>query len=127
MYRVTLANSGDFSFSASSKSHQFSIDMKGEKGISPLDTLLASLGSCIGVYIRKYAEGAKINIPEFTVNVNAELSGESPLRFKEIEVAIDLQGANIEECRLNAMLEFIKRCPVHNTLKNSPQVQIKIN
>lgn len=127
MYQIEAVNSGDYSFGVKSRDYQFRMDTKGEKGISPSATLLASLGACIGVYIRKYAEGAKLSIPEFKINVHAEFSKESPVCFRKIEVAIDLKGAAIEERRLKSMLGFIKNCPVHNTLKNNPEVEIKIN
>ena len=53
MYHVDIANAGDYSFSVKSKDYEFIVDVKG-KGISPPDTLLASIGTCIGVYLRKY-------------------------------------------------------------------------
>lgn len=127
MYRVEVANSGGYSFAVQSGDHRFSLDMKGEKGITPPDALLASLGSCIGVYIRKYAEGAKLTLSEFNIEAHAELSQESPRCFKKIEISIDLKGNKLEERRLKSLLEFIRNCPVHNTLKANPEVEIKIN
>jgi putative redox protein len=126
MHHVEVSNSGDYSFRVNSGDYQFSVDTKGEKGVRPSDTLLASLGACVGVYIRKYAEGAKLSIPGFKINVQAEFSKESPICFKKIEIAINLEGAVLEERRLKSMLEFVKKCPVHNTLKNNPEVEIKI-
>ena len=58
--------------------------------------------------------------------MHAEFSKESPVCFKKIEVLIDLKGAALEECRIKSMLEFVKNCPVHNTLKNNPAVEMKI-
>lgn len=123
---MDITNSGGYCFKVKSKRYEFAVDMKGEQGISPPDALFASLGACIGVYIRKYAEGAKLSIPEFKIEVYAEFSKESPVCFKKIEVAIDLKGAVLEDRRLKSMLGFIKNCPVHNTLKNNPEVEIKI-
>ena len=52
MYHVDMTNTGDYFFKVKSKDYEFSVDIKG-KGITPPDALLASLGSCVGVYVRK--------------------------------------------------------------------------
>ncbi|MFH1867465.1 MAG: OsmC family protein, partial [Candidatus Omnitrophota bacterium] len=103
----------------------FTIDTKGS-GVTPPDTLLASIGSCLGVYIRKYAEGAKLDIREFGIRVEADFTSEKPARFKDITVIIDLKGFELDERRKRSFLEFIKNCPVHNTLKSDPSVRIDI-
>lgn len=127
MYQVKVSNPGDYSFSVQSGDYQFNVDTKGEKGIRPPDALLASLGACIGVYIRKYAEGGKLALSEFNIDVRAEFSKESPVCFKKIEVLIDLKDNKLEERRLKSLLGFIKNCPVHNTLMSNPEIDLKIN
>lgn len=125
MYHVDIANTGDYSFKVKSKDSEFVVDIKG-KGITPPDTLLASLGTCVGVYVRKYAEGAKLTLPEFNIRVDAEFRKETPVCFKKIDVNVDLNGTQLDDRRLKAMHEFVKNCPVHNTIKNDPEVEIKI-
>lgn len=126
MYHVEVRNDGGSKFTAKSKDYEFTIDTKGE-GMSPPDTLLASLGSCIGVYIRKYAESSKLAIPEFTVTAEGELSKESPVFFRLINVSVDLKGADIDDRRKKALLSFIENCPIHNTLKHTPEIRIDLS
>jgi len=126
MYRVEIINHGSSKFTAKTKDYEFTIDTKGE-GCTPPDTLLASLASCIGVYIRKYAEGSKITLPEFTVTAEGDLSKESPVSFKLINVSVDLKGADIDDRRKKALLSFIENCPVHNTLKHTPGIEIRLS
>lgn len=125
MYQVEVAHIKDYAFKVKSKDYEFTVDTKG-KGIAPPDTFLASLGSCIGVYIRKYAEGAKIDLQDFSINVEAEFPKEPPFCFKQINVSLDLKDIKLDERRQAALLEFIKNCPIHNTLKNNPQINLKI-
>lgn len=125
MYHVDVTNTGDSKFKITSANGELTIDTKGG-GMTPPDTLLASIGSCMGVYIRKYCEGAKLPIAGFTISVDADFTKEGPLRFKDIKVSIDLKSAAIDDRRKKAMLEFIKNCPVHNTLKNAPDFMIEI-
>lgn len=123
MYHVDIFNAGTSSFEVKSKDYAFVVDTKGG-GITPPDTLLASLGTCIGVYMRKYAEGAKLTLAGFNISVSADFSKDEPVCFRKIDVRIDLKGAQWDERRLKAMVEFIKNCPVHRTLEQKPEVEM---
>jgi len=125
MYHVDVTNTGDSKFKITSANGEFTVDTKGG-GMTPPDTLLASIGSCMGVYIRKYCEGARLPVTGFTIAVDADFTKEAPFRFEDIKISINLKGAAIDERRQKAMLEFIKNCPVHNTLKNAPSFMINI-
>lgn len=125
MYHIDIENNPDSTFTVKSHDYEFIIAIK-DKGITPPDTLLASIGSCIGVYIRKYAEGSKLVLDKFRISIDADFCAEKPVRFKAINVSIDLNGTILDERRKRSFLEFIKNCPVHNTLKNSPDIEINI-
>lgn len=126
MHKVEVAHSRDFVFQVRTPSGELAVDAKAKDGVSPLDLLLASLASCVGVYIRKYAEGAKLDIQGFSVKVEAELSRDAPFSFRAINVTADLGSAVLDERRKKALTEFIKNCPVHNTLKSGPAVEFAI-
>jgi len=125
MYKVEVNNSGDSLFQVNTEGHEFSIDTKGNAA-SPPAVLLASLAACVGVYIRKYCEGSQLQLKEFSVKAEADFSKEAPFCFRDIRVSIDLKGAKLDERRREALLNFIKNCPVHNTLKAQPRVEINI-
>lgn len=125
MYKVEVSGTPESIFKVKSGNYEFTIDLKGE-GSSPPDTLLASLASCIGVYINKYCQGSNLKIGDFRIIAEADFSNEKPMGFREIKVFVDLKGAVLDERRKAALLEFIKNCPVHNTLHLNPAVDIKI-
>ncbi|MEK6727617.1 MAG: OsmC family protein [Candidatus Omnitrophota bacterium] len=127
MYKAQVTHKKDFTFLVKSGNHEVTIDAKGEEGISPPDALLASFGSCLGVYIRKYAVGAKLPLENFNISVEADFTKESPVRFKVINVVVDFKNFGLDGRRKNALLEFIKNCPVHNTLKGNPHLELKIS
>lgn len=125
MYHVDITNKGDSTFQVKSRDYELVVDTEG-KGITPPDTLLASLGSCIGVYIMKYIQGTKLPIKGFAISVDAEFTKAKPICFKLINVVIDFKSQEFDQRRKQSLLEFIKNCPVHNTLEASPQVEINI-
>jgi len=126
MYQVKVTDNGNYCFKVKSKDYAFDVDTKGASGITPPDTLLASLGTCIGVYLRRYLEGAKLAVPEFEIIVSADFSQEKPACFRKIEAVVDLKGVKLDQRRLDAVMAFMKNCPVHNTLKANPEVDISI-
>jgi uncharacterized OsmC-like protein len=126
MYRAEVTHKEDLSFEAACEGHSFKIDAKARDGVTPPAALLASLASCAGVYIRKYAESAKLDLGDFKVIAEAEFTKDPPLCFKSISLARDLKNAQLDERRHKAIVEFIKNCPVHNTLKSNPGVEVKI-
>jgi uncharacterized OsmC-like protein len=123
MYRVEMSNKGDYRFDVKAKDYDFVIHIKGS-GVTPPDALLAAIGSCLGVYIRKYGEGTHLDIEDFNIAIEADFCKEHPVRFKTIDVSIDLKGAQLDDRRKAALLEFVKNCPVHNTLKGNPETKI---
>ena len=124
MYKVEVTSEGAYRFNVKSKDYEFTVDANG-KGVTPPDALLASLGSCVGVYIRKYADGAKLELGDFKITVEADLGKETPYYFRQINVTVDIKGAILDERRNKALEAFIKNCPVHNTLKNGPVINIE--
>ncbi|MEE8317652.1 MAG: OsmC family protein [Candidatus Omnitrophota bacterium] len=125
MYRVDISSKGASGFIVRSNGNELNIDIKGT-AISPPSVLLASVGSCMGVYIRKYAQGAGLDLKDFDIKVEADFVKEPQVHFKDINVSIDLKGLDLDERRKKALLGFIKNCPVHNTLKSNPDINIKI-
>jgi len=125
MYKVSVESKEESAFLVKASGYEFVVDTKGN-GITPLDTFLAGLGSCIGVYIRKYFKGAKIALGDFSVKLEAEFSQDAPVRFADIHVVVEGISNLLDEKRKSSLLEFIKNCPAHNTLKNNPSVEIKL-
>ncbi|MFC1674951.1 OsmC family protein [Candidatus Omnitrophota bacterium] len=125
MYKVDITGQGESGFKVSSDGHEIVLDPKGG-GISPSAALLASIGSCVGVYLRKYCKGANLELKDFKISVEADFVKEPVFCFKEINVSVDLKGLQLEERRQQALLNFAKKCPIHNTLKSDPQINLKL-
>lgn len=125
MYQAEVFCAKDMTFQVKSKGYEITI--AGKSGaISPLDTLLAAVGACAGVYIRKFAESIKLPMGNFIVRVEAELTDKAPYRFDQIQLSIDLQGVTLDESKRESLLRFVRNCPVHQTLKANPEMIVSI-
>ena len=126
---VTVKYIDNQKFIAQAGSHQLVIDQAKEKGgndegMNPLETFLVSLAACAGVYAKSYCQSAGIDTKDLTISVTSELSLDPPKRFKDIQVKISL-GQDIGD-REKALLNFVKNCPVHNTLAGKPEVNFSL-
>jgi len=126
MYKVTVTNDRTATYRVQADDYKFSISQNTGEGISPMSTLLASLGACMCVYTNKYLEGTKLDIKDFTVNVEAEFGEEKPLAFRSIRATVELKGQPVDEDRKKALINFLKNCPVHNTLKINPSIEMQV-
>ena len=127
---VTIRYVDNQKFIAQAGKHQLVIDQPKEKGgddagMTPLEIFLASLGACAGVYASSYCKNAQIDSRNLKISVNSELCPDAPKRFKEIKVSIDL-GQPVGE-RKEALLNFVKNCPVHHTLAGAPSMEFSIS
>ncbi len=126
MYKVQVKNRGGSEVHVRSSSGEFTVDTDAKTAVAPLDVLLGSLGSCISYFIRKFAKSANIQMDLFTLDLEAELVSDKGYRFKEIKVSIDLDGAVIDDAKKQSLVQFVKNCPVHNTLRNQPEIEIRV-
>ncbi|MDD5439886.1 MAG: OsmC family protein [Candidatus Omnitrophica bacterium] len=127
MYHVTVQNDRSTTYQVSADEYKFNIALKKGEGISPMSALLASLGACMCVYTNKYLEGTKLAVKDVTVNVEADFGEEKPLAFRRIKATVDLHGQAIDEERKKALINFLKNCPVHNTLKAGPSIEMAVS
>ncbi len=125
MYQAEVFCAKDMFFKVKANGFEINIDGKGGT-ISPLETLLAALGTCAGVYIRKFAESTNLSLENFIVTVEAELTDKRPYRFDKINLTVDLKGVSLDESKKASLLRFIRNCPVHETLKANPEMVINL-
>jgi putative redox protein len=125
MYTVEVMNKGSGAYTVMARGNELIVEPMGN-GFGPAEVLLASLGSCVGFFLRRYAEQAKLEIPEFSVRLESDWSQEKPMALKSIAVSIDLKGVSFDPKRTEALMAFIRNCPIKATLEAHPQIDIKI-
>jgi len=103
-------------------------DLPKEKGGSneapaPPELFIASLGSCIGIYITNYLENISVSCNGLKVYLDTEYS-ETKKYITKISVKIDLP-TDIGD-REGALLKVAKSCLIHKTIENNPEIDIHL-
>ncbi|MFH1416874.1 MAG: OsmC family protein, partial [Planctomycetota bacterium] len=110
------------------RGHEVTSDMSekdggSDAGPSPVELLAGSLGACIGMMVQSYCkrEGYEGDVG---VSLTLELAS-GPKRIGAIVVDVELPDG-IPEDKLDAIRRMAEKCPVHETLRNPPRVDIEV-
>jgi putative redox protein len=94
-----------------------------DKGPKPSELLLASLGTCISITLRMYAEHKDLPVENISVRLKRDLPQKNePAR---INVDIALRG-DFDEPQLKRMRAIAKRCPVSRFITGDVEISHKL-
>lgn len=125
---ITVQYAGGVSFEADARGHKVLCDQPenngGEnKGMSPPEFLLASLGTCAAYYALQYLKTRSLPTEGLNVRVKAEKAMQ-PARLGSFQIEVDTPAA--DERHREGLLRAVKSCLIHNTLLNAPAIKIEI-
>jgi len=129
MYNASVRYLNPLRYEASADGGIVTIDLSKEPGAgttTPLPLLLASLASCVAVYLERYLTGAKIAFTGFTIDAKSALATDGAASLRDIEVSLSIKGASLDDRRRKALIDFIRNCPVHNTLEGRPSISMAV-
>ncbi|MCB1043178.1 MAG: OsmC family protein [Acidobacteria bacterium] len=123
---VHLTHESGLSFKAVSRDHEMVSDQPrtngGEdKGMTPPEWFLASLGSCVGFYAVKYCEARDLDSRDLRIEVEGSKSTEKPIRIASIEIRVCLPFELSERHRAG-LKRAVDSCIIHNTLTHAPNL-----
>jgi len=120
---------GKMKFKVKTRDHEFITDLPEKLGgdneaPTPSHFFISSLASCVGVFIVKYLNTAKLNPEGLSIEIDAEKTGDHSW-FNIININIRIPNAELGK-RKKALLRVAEKCVIHQTLVNSPGIKINI-
>ena len=126
MSLITVEALGEARFSAITRDHSVLCDLSSEnredRGMSPTELLLSALGFCIGLYIERFCERRGIETKGMKIHVSRE-GAQNPSRIGKILFEVEMPSLIPEEHR-ESIISVAKRCYLHNTINNPPEMNI---
>jgi putative redox protein len=117
---VDLHHRGGMRFSgAPSSGHPIDFDDRtGNQGGSPVETVLAALGSCTAMDVVSIASKKRQAIEDYQIHVTGNQRDEYPQVFTEIDVVHEVTGPDLSEAAIRRAIELsaTKYCPVNAML-----------
>lgn len=109
------------------RGHALTVDMSkeeggGDKGLNPVELLAGSLGACIAIMVQTYCD--RHGYGDVSASLTLELA-DDPKRVGSIVIDLELPK-DFPEDRKPAVKRLAELCPVHETLKQMPAVDLEI-
>jgi len=125
---ITVSRKDGLEFSIRVRGHEVTSDMSEkdgglDAGPSPAELFAGSLGACVAMMVQSYCRRHEYE-GDVEVSLTMEMA-DSPKRIGAIVVDVELPEGVPEEKR-EAIRRMAERCPIHETLKDPPRVDIDI-
>lgn len=126
---VTVKHLDQVKFSIQARSHEIVCDQPSEnggqdRGMTPPEFLLASLGSCAAFYAVQYLKTRNLAESGVEVTVKAEKL-KQPARLGDFRIQIVCPVALTQE-QTEGLMRAVHHCLVHNTLLSPPEIKIEL-
>jgi len=130
MNKITTILKEDMLFETQLGKHRVLIDVPSsmggqDRGPTPPEFFVASLGSCVAALVANYCNSANLDTTGLSVDVTFD-KVEDPSRLENVKVVINLPSAGVNG-RKKAILRVAERCPVHETICSMEGVEISLN
>jgi uncharacterized OsmC-like protein len=126
---MKIAYKGKKKFMVTTRGQQLLVDQPIEdegtdEGMTPPEIFVASLATCMGVYVLNYCKNIGINPNDMILSVEWEKTS-NPARIGKIKVDIKLPKIKAKD-RQQAIIKVAEHCLVHNTIHNPPEISINL-
>ena len=116
-------------FSIRVRGHELGSDLSEKDGgrdqaPSPVELLAGSLGVCIAMMVQGYCDRHGYTDGDVGVSLTLELA-DTPKRVGGIVVDVELPK-DVPEDKKDVIRRIAARCPVHETLRNPPRLDVEI-
>lgn len=119
MPTITTNYRGKMAFESIIGGHRILIDVPpgmggSDRGPTPPDLFVASLGSCVAAFVASYCERTGLDTTDLAVDVSYD-KAEDPTRLVNLRVTIRLPNAECQD-REAAIKRVAEHCPVHMSI-----------
>lgn len=95
-----------------------------DRGMTPPEFLLTSLGTCAAYYAVEYLRTRKLPVEGVEVSVDAGRAS-GPARLDQFLISVNTPA--LDERHREGVLRAVKNCLIHNTLLHHPSISIEVN
>lgn len=129
MRNMQVTFTGKKAFRVKIREHEVETDVPLEMGgdnkaPTPTELFIASIGACTGLYALSYIRTAKLDPEGLSLSLDWEFD-KSKRKVQKIDIVISVPKAEVGE-RKEAVLSAAKKCLIHNTLHECPDMTVRI-
>jgi len=129
MSLISITRKEGLQFEVRVRSHAVTSDMAPEdggedKGLSPSELLVGSLGACVAMLAQRYCDRHGYCDGEVAASLTYELA-DDPKRIAAITIDLEVPK-DLPEDRYAAIKRIAEACPIHGTLTHPPEIDLEV-
>jgi uncharacterized OsmC-like protein len=129
MSLISVSRKAGLEFEIQIRAHQMTTDFSVEdggqdKGPSPSEFLVGSLGACIAIMVQRYCDRHGYTDGEVSASMTYELA-DNPKRVGAVTIDLEIPK-DVPQDRYDAIRRVAEACPIHGTLTHPPDVDMDI-
>ncbi len=99
-----------------------------EKAYKPKALMLASLAGCSGLDIASLVKKMRVNVADFTIDVEGELTDEHPKYYHKVSITYNFFGTDLDQKKLQKIVDLSveKYCGVMAMFEKFADVKVTI-
>ena len=126
---ITIDRKAGKAFELKVRGHSLTIDMSKEEGgadegMNPVELLASSLGACIAIMVQTYCDSHGYTDGDVAASLTLQIA-DDPKRIGNIVIDLELPK-DFPEDKKSVVERLAELCPVHETLKHMPTVDLEI-
>ncbi|SFW30368.1 putative redox protein [Sinomicrobium oceani] len=129
---VTTKWLGDMAFESTNPAGTLKIDASPEdggkgEGLRPKALMLSAVAGCSGLDVASLIKKMKLDVDDFVIEIDAELTEEHPKYYHEVTVEYHFHGADLDEKKLQRAVDLSveKYCGVMEMFRQFAKMNIK--
>ncbi len=127
---ITTFYKGNMLFETQIGNHALQIDVPAgmggmDRGPTPPEIFIASLGSCVGAFVAQYCERNSLDAHDMSVDVSFD-KADNPTRLVNLKITVKMPNTACQNQRLEAIRRVAEHCPVHKTIETFEEIEFEI-
>jgi putative redox protein len=109
------------------RAHELHTDQPdSDRALSPIELFVASLATCVAHYSGTFLRRHELSQEGHTVRAEYAMATDRPARVAWIRVAVHV-NASLTPQQRTALQAVANHCTVHNTLRQLPEIEIRVD
>jgi uncharacterized OsmC-like protein len=96
-----------------------------DEGMTPVECLAVSLGSCVAYFVARFAQRHSLPIQDLQVTTGWDYA-EQPHRVGNFDVQVSLSGT-LDAAMRDRLQRVAEACTVHHTLRHPPAIRVTLS
>ena len=126
---MTISRKAGLAFNVRVRTHEVTADMSvkdggADEGPSPAELLACSFGACVAMIVQRYCDTHGYKDGDVGVSLTIELA-DDPKRVGGIVADVEVPK-DVPEEKKAAIKRVAEKCPIHETFKQPPRLDLEI-